>query len=85
MSKWDIPNKTFEFLFLTLLVLEKLKHLIFEIPLIPQTLNISNLRTTSAKSVNLHTISKIIEHPLKKVFCKGNVHSYSFRNTAVRR
>ena len=85
MSKWDIPNKTFEFLFLTLLVLEKLKHLIFEIPLIPQILNISNLRTTSAKSANLHYIRKIIEHPLKKVFCNGNVHFYSFWNTAVRR
>ena len=31
---------------LTLSLLEKLKNLIFEIPIIPQTLNISNSRTT---------------------------------------
>ena len=33
---------------LTLSVLEKLKKLIFEIPIIPQTLKIYNLRSTSA-------------------------------------
>ena len=34
-------------------------------PIIPQTLNIYNSRTTRAKSVNLHTIRKLIEYSLK--------------------
>ena len=34
---------------------------IFEIPVIPQTLNINNLRTTSGKSMNLNDIRKIIK------------------------
>ena len=35
---------------LTLSVPEKSENLIFEVPIIPQTLNIDNLRTKSAKS-----------------------------------
>ena len=38
--------------------------------IIPQTLNISNLRTTSAKSINLHTIRKLIKYSLEKVLVK---------------
>ena len=52
---------------LTLSVPEKLKNSIFEMPIIAQTLNISNLRTASAKSVNLHTIRKLTEYSLKIV------------------
>ena len=36
-------------------------------PIIPQNLNINNLRTTSAKSINLHLIKKLIEYSLKSV------------------
>ena len=35
--------------------------------MIPQTLNINNLGNTSAKSINLHTIRKLIEYSLKKI------------------
>ena len=52
---------------LTLSVPEKLKNSIFEMPIIAQTLNISNLRTASAKSINLHTIRKLTEYSLKIV------------------
>ena len=38
-------------------------------PVNPQTLNINNLRTTNGKSINLHTIRKLIEYSLK-MFCK---------------
>ena len=54
------------FLFcLTLSVPEKLKTWIFEIPVITQDLNINNLRTTSAKSININTIRKLLEYSLK--------------------
>ena len=43
----------------------KLKNSIFGMPIISSTLNISNLRATSAKSINLHTIRKLIEYSLK--------------------
>ena len=36
-------------------------------PIIPQALNINNLRTTSAKTINLHTIRKLIEFSFKNV------------------
>ena len=39
-------------------------------PVIPQTLNINNLRTTSAKSIKLHTIRKFIKHSLKNARIK---------------
>ena len=45
---------------------EKLKNSIFEMPIIPQTLNINNSRTTRAKSTNLHTVRKLIEYSFKK-------------------
>ena len=54
------------FLFwVTLSVLEKSKKLIFDVPVIPQTLNINNWRTTGEKSINLDTIRKLIVYPLK--------------------
>ena len=55
---------------LTLSVPEKLKNSVFEMPIIPQTLNINNLRTTSAKSINLQKIRKLIENYLKNVRVK---------------
>ena len=58
-------------MWLTLSVPEKLKNLIFEMPIIPQILNINNLRTTSAKSINLPTIRKLIEYSLKNVPVKA--------------
>ena len=51
---------------LTLSVPEKLKNSIFQMPTILQTLNIDILRTTSAKSSNLHTIRKLIECSSKR-------------------
>ena len=57
----------FFFISLTLSVPEKLKNSIFEMPIITQTLNISNLRTTSGKSINLDNIRKLVEYSLKKV------------------
>ena len=50
---------------LTFSVPGKLKNSILKMPIITQTLNINNLRTTSAKSINLHTIRKLIEYSLK--------------------
>ena len=40
-------------------------------PIITQTLNINNLRTTSGKSINLHTIRKLDEYSLKNVVAKA--------------
>ena len=70
---------------LTLSVPENLKNSIFDMTIIPQTLNIHNLRTTSAKSINLHTIRELTEYSLKTVRVKDNVYSYDFRDIAVRR
>ena len=36
-----------------------------------QTLNINNLRNTSAKSMKLHTIRNLIEYSLKQVIIKA--------------
>ena len=63
-----LPLTSFQ---LTISVPEKLKNSIFEIPIIPQTLNINNLRTTSAKSVNLHNIRRLTEYSLKNVLVKA--------------
>ena len=49
----------------------KLKNSDFEMPIILQTLNINNLRTTNAKSINLYTIRKLIEYSLKHVSVKA--------------
>ena len=46
----------------------KIEKLDFERTIIPQTLNINNLRTTSAKSINLHTIRKAYLIFFKKHF-----------------
>ena len=63
---------------LTLSLPEKLKNWIFEMPIIQQTLNINNSRTTRAKSINLHTIGKFIGYSLKINSVKGNIYSYRF-------
>ena len=44
---------------------------IFEMPIITQTLNINNLRSTSAKSINLHTIRKLADYSFKNVAAKA--------------
>ena len=86
---WMVLN--FFWFFLTLSVPEKLKNSIFEMPVVPQTLNINNITTTSAKYINLHTIRKLIEYSFKKVLVKatftrkGNVYSCCFWDIAVRR
>ena len=54
---------------LTLSVPEKMKTSIFEMPIIPQTLNINNSRITRAKYIDLHTIRKLIEYSLKNDQC----------------
>ena len=64
---------------LTLSVTEKLKNSIFEISIIAQTLNINNLRTTCANSINPHTIRKLIEYSLKKVLVKTMFTHTSFK------
>ena len=58
---------TFFLFCLTLSVPKKLKNSIFEMPTVPQTLNINNLRATSAKS----TIRKLIKHYLKNICVKA--------------
>ena len=52
---------------LTLSLPEKLKNSILEMPIITQTLNINNFRTTSAKSINQHIIRKLVEYSIKNV------------------
>ena len=56
---------------LTLSVPEKLKNWIFEIPVIPQTLNINNKRPRSAKSINLDINRKLNKYSLKTVLVKA--------------
>ena len=86
---WMVLN--FFWFCLTLSVPEKLKNSIFEMPIVPQTLNINNITTTSAKYINLHTIRKLIEYSFKKVLVKatftrkGKVYSCCFWDIAVRR
>ena len=67
---------------LTFSVPEKLKSSIFEIPIISQTLNINNMKTTSAKSIKLYTFRKLMEYP--KIYSKGNVYSYRYRDIGFR-
>ena len=66
---WMVFN-SFWFCF-TLSVAEKLKNSIFEIPIILQNLNINNWRTTSAKSINLIIITKLIKYSFKNVRVKA--------------
>ena len=56
---------------LILSVRENMQNSIFEMPIITQTLNINNLRTTSAKSITLHTIRKLVELSLKNIVEKA--------------
>ena len=67
--KWHgtIYRKCEVLLGLTLSVPENLINLIFEMPIITQSLNINSLRTTSAKSINLDTITKLVEYSLKNI------------------
>ena len=44
---------------------------IFERPIITQTLNINNLKATSAKSIKLHTIRKLVKYSFKNVTSKA--------------
>ena len=49
---------------------EKLKNSIFEMPIISQTLNTNNSRTTRAKSITLHTIRKqCLLLPFSRYWC----------------
>ena len=64
--------------YLTLSVLEKSKNSIFEIPVILQSLNINNQRTTCTKSISLDITGKLIEYSLKK-FCKFDVYFVVFK------
>ena len=75
-SDWLTSLGGFEWLYffwfcLTLSVPEKFKNWIFEMPIIPPTLNINNLRTTSVMSTNLHTIRKLIKYSLKNIPAKA--------------
>ena len=56
---------------LTLSIPEKWKNSIFEMPIIPQPVNINNLRTTSPKSISLLIIRKLIEYSWKNVCVKA--------------
>ena len=60
----DISRKFWRYL--TLSIPEKLKKLIFEMPIIIQTLNIDNLRATNPKSIR-----KLAEYSLKNVKAKA--------------
>ena len=61
----------FLILFNLSVVSEKLKNLVYEMPIISLALNISNLRTKSKKSINQHTITKLIKCSLKTVHVKA--------------
>ena len=60
---------------LILSVREKLKN---SISIIPQTLNINNYRTTSAKSINLDIIRKLIKYSLTNFLVKGMFTNIAF-------
>ena len=66
---WIVFN--FFWFCLTFSVSEKLKNSVFEIPVIPENLNTSKLRTTNTKSINLHTTEKLITYSLKNFCVKG--------------
>ena len=48
-----------------------MKNSVFEMLIIPQTLNINNSRTTGAKPINLQTIRKLIGYSLKQAAIKA--------------
>ena len=62
-----------------------MKHLIFEMPIITQTLNIKNMKLISKKSIKLHTFKELIEYSFKNFLSKDNVYSHQFQDVAVRR
>ena len=70
LKRFWMVFKFFQFC-LTLSVPEKLKNLVFETPIIPQNLYINNLRITSAKFINLHTIRKLTKYFLKNFHVKA--------------
>ena len=43
----------------------KIEKFDFEMPIIPQSLNMNNLRSTNIKLINVHTIRKFIKYFLK--------------------
>ena len=43
----------------------------FEIPIITKTINVNNLKTAIAKSLNRDAISRLIEYSFKKVQVKA--------------
>ena len=61
LRKFRMVFKFFWFC-LTLLVQKKFKNSIFEITIIPQTLNVNNLRTTIAKFINLVIFTELIKY-----------------------
>ena len=65
----------FFYYYLTFSVPQKLKKSIFEIPIIPQTLNI--------KSFNLEIIKKFKQYIFKNRYCEGIVDSCRFWDIAV--
>ena len=65
MFKFCVIGFEFFSFCLTLSVTEKLKTLIFKMPIIAQTLNINNLITTRAKAINLLTNRKLVEYSFK--------------------
>ena len=73
------------FNFFKVLFTEKQKNSVSDMPIIPQTLNINNLKTASANSINLHTIKKLVKYYLKNVSCKSHVYTYRFWDVSVRR
>ena len=64
-------------------VLEKLKNSIFEMSIIPQTLNMNTLRTANAKESACMSLESL-SNTLLSTFLKGNVYAYRFRDIAVR-
>ena len=73
------------FNFFKVLFTEKSKNSVSEMPIIPQTLNINNLKTTSANSINFYTIRKLVKYSLRNVSCKSHVYTYRFWDVSVRR
>ena len=86
---WVIVFEFFSFC-LTLSVTEKLKTLIFKMPIITQILNINNLITTKAKAINLFTIRKLVEYSFengvkKAMFIFSVSEILLFKGRSVRR
>ena len=61
------PQGLFRCLLLSLWAPGKMKNSIFQISMVPHTLNIKNWRITSAKTISLVIIRKLIEYSLKNV------------------